>query len=157
MPATLDAPAPATADDAVTIPSAVLGPVAVRDDDRVHFPDGLYGFAEARDYALLGTGEPGLWWLQSTAEPGLAFLLADPFPAFPDYAPDVPDAEVAALGGGRAPAAEGVALFAVLTLQPGGGATANLRAPVLLDVAARRARQVLLPREPRGTAEPFAA
>jgi flagellar assembly factor FliW len=89
-------------------------------------------------------------------EPGLVFLLADPFPAFPDYAPDVPDAEVAALGGGLAPSAERVAVFAILTLGADGTASANLRAPVLVDVRARRGRQVVLPAERRGVAEPFA-
>ena len=142
--------------DTVTVPSAVLGPVEVRETDRVHFAAGLYGFAAARDFALLPAGHAGLWWLQSVVEPGLVFLLADPFPAFPGYAPDVPDAEVAALGGGLAPAPEQVALFAVVTLGADGAASANLRAPVLVDVRARRARQVVLPAEPRGVAEPFA-
>jgi flagellar assembly factor FliW len=142
--------------DTVTVPSAVLGPVAVRDTDRVHFAAGLYGFAGARDFALLPAGHAGLWWLQSVVEPGLVFLLADPFAAFPDYAPDVPDAEVAALGEGLAPAPDRVALFAVVTLSADGAASANLRAPVLVDVRARRARQVVLPAEARGVAEPFA-
>lgn len=152
-------PAPAPPDvwvDAVTVPSAVLGPVPVRECDRVHFPAGLYGFARARDFALLPAGRPGLCWMQSTVEPGLVFLLADPFPAFADYAPDVPDAELAALGDGLAPAAEHVAVFAVVTLNGDGTATANLRAPLLVDVRRRRARQVLLPAERRGMTEPFA-
>jgi flagellar assembly factor FliW len=49
-----------------------------------------------------------------------------------------------------------VALFAVVTLSADGAASANLRAPVLVDVRARRARQVVLPAEARGVAEPFA-
>ena len=51
---------------------------------------------------------------------------------------------------------ERVALFAVVTLGEGGAATANLRAPVVIDVRARRGRQVVLPAERRGVAEPFA-
>ena len=167
MPATAVRPAPyaapaaeaaPAADDAaaVLVPSAVLGPVPVRDADRVHFPAGLYGFAAARDFALVPAGPPGLVWMQSTVEPGLVFLLADPFPAFPGYAPDVPDAELAALGDGLAPPAERVAVFAVVTLAGEAQASANLRAPVLVDVHRRRAPQVLLPDEPRGMTEPFA-
>ena len=38
--------------DAVTVPSAVLGPVLVGERDRVRAPAGLYGFAQARDFGL---------------------------------------------------------------------------------------------------------
>ena len=132
-----------------------IGPVQVTERDRFSFPQGLYGFAAAREFALVPSGRPGLYWLQSTVEPALAFLLADPFAPFPDYAPEVPDAELAALGDGLAPHPSHVGVFAVVTLGEGGAATANLRAPLVLDVHARRGRQVVLPGEPRGVAEAF--
>jgi flagellar assembly factor FliW len=75
-------------------------------------------FPDARDFALVPAGRQGLWWLQSTEESSLVLLVADPFRYFPDYAPDVPDAELAQLGAdapggrGRAPAVADVALFA---------------------------------------------
>jgi flagellar assembly factor FliW len=109
-----------------------------------------------RHFALLPAGRPGLCWLQSTEEPGLVFLLADPFAFFADYAPEVPDAELAQLGGGRAPGAAHVAVLAIVTLGADGAATANLRAPLVLDTQAQRGRQVVLPTEARGVAEPFA-
>jgi flagellar assembly factor FliW len=59
------------------------------------------------------------------------------------------------LGEGLAPAPERVAVFVVVTLGAGGGATANLRAPLVLDMHARRGRQVVLPAEPRGVCEPL--
>jgi flagellar assembly factor FliW len=127
-------------------------------ESRFAFPAGLYGFPDRREFALVASGRPGLWWLQATDDPALVFLLADPFPAFPDYAPDVPEAELAQLGGGEVPGAERVAAYVIVTL-PGGGApaaSANLRAPVLLDTAARRGRQVVLAAEARGVAEPIA-
>ena len=46
-------------------------------------------------------------------------------------------------------------MYAVVTLGEGGSATANLRAPVVLDLHARRGRQVVLPAERRGVAEAF--
>ena len=165
MPALLAAPAsaavvPSTApqaddDHLVTVPSALLGPLQVGERDRYAFAEGLYGFPAAHDFALVESGRPGLYWLQSTVEPALAFLLADPFETFADYAPEVPDAELAALGDGLAPAPEHVGVFAVVTLGEGGAATANLRAPIVLDVHTRRGRQVVLPGERRGVAEPF--
>ena len=143
------------AHEAVTVPSALLGPVAVRDEDRFAFPAGLYGFPRMREFALLPAGRPGLCWLQSTVEPGLVFLLADPFAFFPDYAPEVPDADLALLGEGLAPRPEHVAVLAVVTIGQDGAATANLRAPLVLDTHARRGRQFVLPAERRGVSEPF--
>jgi flagellar assembly factor FliW len=52
-----------------------------------------------------------------------------------------------------------VALFAVVTLPSAGGgaaASANLRAPLVLDTRAGRGRQVVLPAERRGVCEPIA-
>jgi flagellar assembly factor FliW len=124
---------------------------------RAHLRGRLYGFAEHREFATRGGGAAGLWCCSRRRTRALAFLLADPFPAFPDYAPDVPEAELAQLGGGGAPPAECVAAYAVVTLGGGGkGASVNLRAPVLLDTRGRRGRQVVLPAERRGVAEPFA-
>lgn len=163
MPALLDAPPTAPAAptasrwvDGVTVPSHVLGPVCVREADRFYFPAGLYGFAEARHWALVPSGHPAFCWMQSTVEPSLAFLLADPFAAFADYAPEVPDAELVQLGEGLAPAPGRVAVFAVVTLGSDGSASANLRAPLVLDTHTRRGRQVVLPAEARGVAEPIA-
>ncbi len=154
--ASASAPAPA-APAGTAVASELLGPLVVPEEARFAFPAGLYGFREHHEFALLPAGRPGLWWLQATGDPVLAFLVADPFPVFPDYAPDVPEAELAQLGGGEPPAPEHVAAFVIVTL-PGAGAvaaSANLRAPVLLDTRTRRGRQVVLPAEARGVAEPF--
>ncbi len=149
---------PASAPTAAPVASDLLGMLDVPAEARFAFPAGLYGFADRREFALVDAGRPGLWWLQAVDDPALVFLLADPFPAFPDYAPDVPEAELAQLGGGEVPPPARVAAYAIVTL-PGGGApsaSANLRAPVLLDTGARRGRQVVLAAEARGVAEPFA-
>ena len=133
-----------------TIASTLLGPLEVGPESRLRFDAGLYGFPDARDFALVPSGREGLWWLQSADEPALALLLADPFHFFPDYAPDVPDAEVAAL----AREAAEFTLFVVVTLSAD-APTANLRAPVVVDAQARRARQVVLPEERRVVREPI--
>jgi flagellar assembly factor FliW len=159
MPAAPAAHAPA----ALAVASDLLGPLEVAPEARYHFAAGLYGFTGARDFALVPAGREGLWWLQSVEESGLVLLVADPFRYFADYAPDLPDAELVQLGAdapggrGRAPAPGDVALFAVVTLPGAGAATAsaNLRAPLVLDTRARRGRQVVLPAERRGVCEPI--
>lgn len=138
--------------------SHLLGTLDVGADALFDFDAGLYGFPGARRFALVPAARDGLWWLQSAEDPALVFLLADPFHFFPAYAPDVPDAELAQLGGGGAPPADRVGVYAVVTLGTAGAptASANLRAPVLLDTGAGRGRQVVLPADPHGITEPIA-
>ncbi len=144
---------------ALTVASDLLGTFEVAPEARYHFAAGLYGFAALRDFALVPAGREGLWWLQSLEESGIVLLVADPFRYFADYAPDVPDAELTQVGqAGRSPDVGDVALFAVVTLPGAAGetASANLKAPLVLDTRARRGRQVVLPGERRGVAEPLA-
>lgn len=131
--------------DAVESPIAsdLLGPLQVPAAALLTFPAGLLGFPEARRWALIPSGRDGLAWLQSADASDLIFLLADPFHWFPGYEIDVPNMSAVP---GEVVTPESIAVFAIVTL-PGGGndrASANLRAPVLLDVAARTGRQMVL-------------
>jgi flagellar assembly factor FliW len=72
----------------------------------------------------------------------LAFTVAYPFAFFPDYAPEIPLGELAEIG---ADSPESVLLMTILNvptkLQE---ATANLKAPIVMNAQTRRARQVVL-------------
>ncbi len=129
--------------DALVVPSRLLGPVLVSRDALVAMPAGLYGFEHCRSYALIPAGRDGLWWMQSVEREALIFLLADPFVFFPGHAVDVPPAELSALG-----ATEETVLtaFVIVTLpaRDGEGASANLRAPLVLDAERKVARQIVL-------------
>jgi flagellar assembly factor FliW len=135
-----------------TLDSAVLGQIAVPAASVYTLaPTGLLGLEQYTRFALVPAGREGVYWLQSVEEPGLAFVLADPFRAAAGYEADLPDAELAPLGEGK----EGDFLVLVVVTLGGTGAptTANLRAPVVFNVATQRARQVVLPGDRFGTAE----
>lgn len=108
------------------------------------FAEPLPGFPGIRDYVLVAADPSGrVYWLQSAAPEGPRFLAVPAVPYFPDYAPAVPPAVCAELGLDGASDAD---LFCVVTV-PGGdvaAATANLRAPVVVNPATRQARQVVL-------------
>jgi flagellar assembly factor FliW len=139
-------------------PSVVLdaaGPVHVASDrfgllevpaDRVvGFPSGLPGFPDCRRFALVEGNDTGeLHWLQSVDRPEVAFLCAVPWAFFPEYAFELPDADAAALeiAGNAGP---DLVVLVILTTHPEDRRiTANLRAPVVVDVGSRRGRQVVL-------------
>jgi len=125
-----------------TIASTLLGPLEVDPEARLRFDAGLYGFPDARDFALVPAGRQGLWWLQSADEPALALLLADPFHFFPDYAPVIEATTLQALE------ADDLADVLLLVLVKPGATladmTANLMAPILVNHRTRRAAQVVL-------------
>jgi flagellar assembly factor FliW len=102
------------------------------------------GFPSHRDYALVAAESSGLlFWLQSVVPDGPRFLAVPAGPFFPDYAPALPTGACAELGLADAADAQVLCLVTVL----GGDvatATANLRAPLVVNPATGRARQVVL-------------
>jgi flagellar assembly factor FliW len=123
--------------DEVLVASRLFGPLAVRRDAVLTFRGGLPGFAGERRFVLLPAASEGVFWLQSADEGALAFLLVDPFTTFPGYEVDVPEAELA----GSAPL---VLAMVTLPREEGDPCTANLQAPLLIDLGRREGRQLIL-------------
>jgi flagellar assembly factor FliW len=146
--------APATVAPATPVDSALLGPLEVPPDAVYEFPAGLYAFAGARRFALVPAGREGLFWLQSLDDAALVFLLADPFAHRADYAADLPDADVGALGATGAPGELAVLAIVTLPAERGGTPTVNLRAPVVLHAHTRLGRQLVLQDDRWGMTEP---
>ena len=132
----------------MTVESATVLPLAVPGADdsliqRVTFPAGLFGFPECRDFRLSATTRPGLYWLRSSEHEALAFLLADPFLFFPEYTVDLSEGDLAGLASEDP---SDLAVLAIVTLPRSAGEalTANLQGPVIVNLARRIARQVVL-------------
>jgi flagellar assembly factor FliW len=104
----------------------------------------LPGFPGHRDFALVAADTAGLlFWLQSLAPDGPRFLAVPAAPFFPDYAPALPRAACAELGIDNVTEAD---VYCLITVPDGDvrEATANLRAPLVVDPATNRARQIVL-------------
>lgn len=104
----------------------------------------LPGFPSHHDYALVAAdGAALVFWLQAVDLQGPRFLAVPAAPYFPEYAPSLPGTVSGELGlEGQAAAT----LYCLVTV-PGGDiekATANLRAPLVVNPATGRARQVVL-------------
>jgi flagellar assembly factor FliW len=131
-PARAPAPAPA--------PVLARGPAV----QTLSLTEPMPGFPGHRDYVLVPADAGGhVFWLQSVAPAGPRFLAVPPAGLFPDYAPDLPGSACVELGLEDAGQAQLLCLVSV----PDGdvaSATANLRAPVVVNPATSRARQVLL-------------
>jgi flagellar assembly factor FliW len=104
----------------------------------------LPGFPGHRDYVLVAADAGGLlYWLQSVAPGGPRFVAVPASPYFADYAPVLPGAACAELGLTDAVNAH---VYCLVTVPDGdvASATANLRAPVVVNPSTHLARQVVL-------------
>jgi flagellar assembly factor FliW len=109
----------------------------------------LPGFPDHRDYVLLqavpaADGQGLVFWLQSVDPSGPRFLAVPAAAYFPDYAPVLPRAVRIELD--LADEAE-PEVYCIVSIPEGdvARATANLRAPLVVDAARGLARQVVLP------------
>lgn len=121
-----------------------FGEIECPEEDKLHFPDGLFGFEEEREFFLLPFegSEGSLLCFQSAASPGLAFVAVNPFSLKPDYAPVLTPGELKAMGVERS---EELCFYALCVLRsPAADSTVNLRCPVAINDRTRRAVQVIL-------------
>jgi flagellar assembly factor FliW len=122
---------------------------------------GLPGFPDARRFLLVEWGEAGSPFslLRSLDHEQLEFLVAAPVVLFPDYEPEVDDAHAEALG--LTSAEDALVLVLVTVAERAEDATANLLAPIIVNVHTLVAAQIVLPlaavedlRRPLWTAAP---
>lgn len=109
----------------------------------IEFVRSLPGFPDLRRFALVQLdGDSSLCQLRSLDDPDLRFLVMPPLSFFPAYAPEIDDETVADLSIGSA---DDVLVLLVLNAgQSLDTTTANLLAPILVNIATREACQVIL-------------
>ena len=121
-----------------------FGRIDCPEEDKLHFPEGLFGFEEEKEFFLLPFegSEDTLLCFQSAATPGLAFVAVNPFSLKPDYAPVLSSGELKALGVERS---EELCFYTLCVVRsPVGDSTVNLRCPVAINDRTRQAVQVIL-------------
>ena len=128
----------------------LLGTIAVEDDSLIEFPRGLPGFDHLRRFAAVRIPKTDpLVYLQSLEDPAVCFVTTPIQNVSPDYRLDVDaeDLELAGLSRSRRPAiGSDVWCLAILSVRES-GVTANLRAPVVVNLRNWRAVQAISPRD----------
>lgn len=148
-----------TGQSPIQVPSQALGAIEVRPDSLISFCEPLAGFPECTAYALIehtresGTASGSIFWLQAVERPFHAFVVTDPWGVHPEYAPEISDADAGQLELGSF---EDARVFGILTvpLTPS-EITINLRAPVVVNVARRLAKQVVVLNDEYHTRHPL--
>jgi flagellar assembly factor FliW len=128
----------------MTLKGTRFGDIEFAKGDIIQFPEGMIGFQKLNKYVVVNTKEGSPYrWLQSVEEPKLAFLVSIPEFFVEEYTPEISNSEAKSLG--LKP--ETPHLILVTTTIPRGNpnlATANLAAPIIINLESRKAKQVIL-------------
>ena len=128
----------------IKIKTSRFGEIEVDEKDVLTLPSGLIGFPELKSYVLLDHDkeESPFKWLQSLDDGAIAFVLINPLLFKPDYTVEVTEAEVSDLDIQK----EEDAIISVIITMPSNpqNMTANLKAPLVFNLANRKGKQMIL-------------
>ncbi|MCQ2610647.1 MAG: flagellar assembly protein FliW [Treponema sp.] len=116
--------------------------VSVEEKDIYSFPEGLFGFENYKDYAVIESEYQPFMWMQSLQEEKLAFLIVDPFLVCNEYELDIDDKQLAKINVND-PA--DVVVMSIVTIPAGGSpVTANLQGPLVFNKSSHKALQAII-------------
>ncbi|HQY87083.1 MAG TPA: flagellar assembly protein FliW [Tepidisphaeraceae bacterium] len=134
------------------IQTSRFGLVSVEDERIITFAQGLLGFHEHSQFALLQTGSDNyFFWLQSVNDPNLAFVITDPTIFFRDYEIQLREDTQADLALEDPAAAQTF----VICNKVGEWLTGNLLGPLVVNVSNRSGVQVVLTDKKWTTRQPL--
>lgn len=110
------------------------------DTSVIVFEEGVIGVPRARRFQLLERGDSCVRMLRSLDVPHFVLPVVDPRVSRSDYAPDFSERVRRSVD---ASASDELVIFAVATVS-GAEGSANLRAPIVINVAKRTAAQIIL-------------
>ncbi len=110
-----------------------FGEIEIDERQRINFPQGILGFENIKEYALLNAKQWPFYWLQSVDVPDLAFILIDPKIIRPDYTADV-DGGYSENFSDPVADKENMLIFAIVTIpEDQKKMSANLQGPVIIN------------------------
>lgn len=109
----------------------------------IHFPNGIYGFEDVRDFILLQEDENRVVWsLQAVGRPYPSIIVVDPCVVMPGYAPRLAAADRRALG---EPGPDDLCWLAVAVIRKKlEDSVVSLKSPIVINSKNRVGMQVIL-------------
>ncbi len=133
-----------------------FGPIEISNDDILTFSEGLLGFNDLGQFVLLDDPNDEIFaWLQSCDEPSIAFPVLEPELFEENYALQMTKSDLQSL---EATDETSLRSFCIITIpEDPARMTANLKAPVVVNIAKRIARQCVLQNNKLEIREPIFA
>lgn len=120
-----------------------FGTIKINETDLVTFKEGLLGFSNLRQFVLLDDPNDEIFaWLQSCERPEVAFPILEPELYLSDYKVRLGKSDLEAM---EMKGDEATRVFNIVTIPDDPTqSTANLKAPIIINVASRLAKQTIL-------------
>ena len=129
----------------ISIETRDFGTIEVDEKDVYDFPNGLYAFEDNKKFALLSPLGDDVYpmWLQSMDDPGLCFIVFNPVLIDGGFTVMLADNERSQLGLDKDDDATALVIAKVPADYK--HTTVNMKSPIVVNKAQRRAIQVILP------------
>ncbi|RYZ75746.1 MAG: flagellar assembly protein FliW [Proteobacteria bacterium] len=131
----------------MVIQTSRFGSVQLQSEDVIDFPEGILGFNDLRKFILLDDPNDEIFaWLQSCEVPQIAFPVLEPELFTSNYSVMLTKHDLESLGLQGTDAKEArTRSFSIITIPDDATQmTANLKAPIVINIAKRCARQIVL-------------
>ena len=127
----------------VKLSTTRFGYIEVDESRVIMVTEGIPGFEHLKRYAILPLDKKTpFWWFQSVEDGGIAFVVVDPYILKPDYNPVISEDDMRFL---KIECKEDMALMVIVTIRSNPFVvSANLRAPIVVNLKKRLAKQIVL-------------
>lgn len=128
------------------ITTRIFGEIEIADDKIIVFENGIIGFPDLKNFALIHDEEKGtntgIRFMQSLDEPSFAMPVMDPLLVKPDYDPKVDDELLASAGN---ISSDNILVLVTATI-PGDltKMSVNLQGPFIINVEEHKACQIIV-------------
>lgn len=129
--------------DYVIIETSRFGKVELNQEDILNFPEGILGFQDLRNFVLLDDPNDEIFaWLQSCETPHVAFPVLEPELFSENYKVNLTKNDLESL---KMTGTERARYFSIITIPDDPTQmTANLKAPIVINIQQKIARQCVL-------------
>lgn len=118
-----------------------FGEIEICEEDIIDFYEGLPGFKECHRFALLSEKDSPIAFLQSTEDGEVSFVVVDATAYMPNYNPHVDESFIAPLGSYNP---DTFLIYNIATVsQKLEDSTVNLKAPIVINAASKKGRQII--------------
>lgn len=133
-----------------------LGKVNIDKSQIINFPKGILGFEDHREFVLLDIeGTPLFKFLQNIKHEQIGFVLINPWEFFKDYDIELPDDKLENININPKDNNE-MGIYNIVTLNKSlKDSTANLLAPIVINLKDKKGKQFVLNNSPYTTKHPL--
>ncbi|KAA3659031.1 MAG: flagellar assembly protein FliW [Calditrichaeota bacterium] len=129
--------------DCLTLDHKRLGEITYRQDEIITFPQGVLGFEKKKSYIIVDREEyyPFAWMI-NVDDPMTSFVMVNPLLFQQDYNPNVTKRDLNEI---EIDNPQSLLMYVIITLKPDASqSTANLRAPILVNITKNIGKQLVL-------------